>query len=70
MKTTKDTAGRITQDSILVTPQELNDDVEEAKSVIDDISKKCELYMAHIARCTNQVHVINEKEKQLETEYR
>ncbi len=41
--------------------------VEDAMRVIDDTSKKYELYMAHIARCTNQVHAINDKEKELET---
>ena len=28
--------------------------------------KKYELYMAHITRCTNQLHAINSKEKELE----
>ena len=40
---------------------------KDAMAVIDDTSKKYGLYMAHVTRCTNQVHAINDKEKELET---
>ena len=43
----------------------IEDQVKDALEVVDDVARKYELYMAHIARCTNQVHAINKKEKEL-----
>ena len=41
--------------------------MEDALEVVDDTAKKYELYMAHVARCTNQVHAINNTEDNLKT---
>jgi len=40
--------------------------IDNAISVISDIEKKYELYMAHVARCTNQSYAISNREKQIE----
>ena len=37
--------------------------IDNTISVISDIEKKYELYMSHIARCTNQSYTTSNKEK-------
>ena len=40
-----------------------NDQIDDAKNVISDTSDKFELYMAHVARCSNQSKAISTLEK-------
>ena len=39
--------------------------IDNVISVISDIEKRYELYMAHVARCTNQSFAISNKENRL-----